>query len=57
LGWRRRLPAILTRLDETWRLVHAPCHAQFLDGLDARRQRYRELQHELDARVPAHNGV
>jgi len=30
---------------------------QFLDGLDARRQRYRELQHELDARVPAHNGV
>jgi DNA-binding transcriptional MerR regulator len=30
---------------------------QFLEGLDARRQRYRELQRELDALVPAHNGV
>jgi DNA-binding transcriptional MerR regulator len=30
---------------------------EILEGLDARRQRYRELQRELDALVPAHNGV
>jgi hypothetical protein len=30
---------------------------QFLEDLDARRQRYREVQRELDALVPAHNGT
>jgi DNA-binding transcriptional MerR regulator len=30
---------------------------QFLEDLDARRQRYREVQRELDALVPAHNGA
>jgi DNA-binding transcriptional MerR regulator len=42
---RARVESKIARLD------------QFLDGLDARRQRYRELQQELDALVPAHNGV
>jgi MerR family transcriptional regulator, repressor of the yfmOP operon len=42
---RARVEAKIARLD------------QFLDGLDAKRQRYLEVQPELDARVPAHNGT
>jgi len=42
---RARVESKIARLD------------QFLDGLDARRQRYRELQQELDGLVPAHNGA
>jgi DNA-binding transcriptional MerR regulator len=29
---------------------------QFLDGLDAKRRRYHELQQELESLVPTHNG-
>jgi DNA-binding transcriptional MerR regulator len=42
---RAKVEAKIARLD------------QFLEGLDTRRQRYRELQRELDALAPAHNGV
>jgi MerR family transcriptional regulator, repressor of the yfmOP operon len=42
---RARVEAKIARLD------------QFLEGLDAKRQRYRDLQQELDALVPAQNGV
>lgn len=42
---RARVEAKIGRLD------------QFLEGLDAKRQRYLELQRELEALVPAHNGA
>jgi MerR family transcriptional regulator, repressor of the yfmOP operon len=42
---RTRVEAKIARLD------------QFLSGLDARRQRYLEVQRELDVRVPVRNGA
>jgi DNA-binding transcriptional MerR regulator len=42
---RARVEAKIARLD------------QFLERLDAKRQRYREVQRELDTLLPAHNGV
>jgi hypothetical protein len=42
---RARVEAKIARLD------------QFLDGLDAKRQRFLEVQGELNARMPAHNGA